>query len=257
MKAMILAGGLGTRISEETAVRPKPMVEIGEMPIIWHIMKIYSHHGVNEFIVLCGHKGHMIKEFFANYAMRSSSIEVDLSNDSVTLLDPAREPWKIKLIDTGEHTMTGGRIKRARHYIGNDTFFLTYGDGVSDVDLNALLAVHRIDKALVTLTAVQPPGRFGTLTLSAAQSRVTRFLEKPDGDCAWINGGYFVVEPEALDHIENDETSWEQEPLSSIARAGCLSAYRHNGFWQPMDTLRDKHYLESLWNDNSAPWRVW
>lgn len=257
MKAVILAGGLGTRISEETSVRPKPMVEIGNMPIIWHIMKIYSHYGVNEFIVLCGHKSHMIKEFFANYAMRRSSVEIDLSNGSVSLMEPAREPWNIKLIDTGEHTMTGGRIKRARNYIGEETFFLTYGDGVSNVNIDALLSTHRADNSQVTLTAVQPPGRFGALALRGSQTKVTQFLEKPDGDGAWINGGYFVVEPEAIDYITDDFTSWEQAPLSEIARVGRLSAYRHDGFWQPMDTLRDKHYLESLWQDNTAPWRIW
>lgn len=257
MKAVILAGGLGTRISEETAVRPKPMVEIGNMPIIWHIMKIYSHYGIEEFVVLCGHKSHMIKEFFASYAMRSSSIEVDLSDGSVTLMDPVRESWKIRLIDTGERTMTGGRIKRAREHIGNDTFLLTYGDGVSDVNIDSLIATHEKDQSLVTLTAVQPPGRFGALALTGSESKVSRFLEKPNGDGAWINGGYFVVEPEAIDYIDNDTTSWEQEPLSEIARSGRLSAYRHNGFWQPMDTLRDKHYLESLWKDSTAPWKTW
>lgn len=257
MKAVILAGGLGTRISEETVVKPKPMVEIGNMPIIWHIMKIYSHYKINEFVVLCGHKGHMIKDFFANYAMRNSSVEIDLSNGSIQLMDPVREPWKVQLIDTGEHTMTGGRIKRARHYIGDETFLLTYGDGVSDVNINALLKTHRQDKALVTLTAVQPPGRFGALALKGSDTRVTQFLEKPDGDGAWINGGYFVVEPEAIDYIDDDSTSWEQQPLATIARNGSLSAFRHHGFWQPMDTLRDKHYLESLWQDSCAPWRIW
>ena len=257
MKAVILAGGLGTRISEETNIRPKPMVEIGGMPIIWHIMKTYSHYDINEFVVLCGYKGHMIKDFFANYAQRNSSVEIDLIEGSVKILDPVREPWKIILVDTGESTMTGGRIKRARKYIGDDTFMLTYGDGVSNVDINALLATHRSDDSLVTLTAVQPPGRFGALALGESQTKVTHFLEKPDGDGAWINGGYFAVEPEAIDFIDGDEISWEQQPLSGIANQGKLSAYKHKGFWQPMDTLRDKQYLESLWHDRAAPWKIW
>ncbi len=257
MKAVILAGGLGTRISEETNIRPKPMVEIGDMPIIWHIMKTYSHYGINDFIVLCGYKGHMIKEYFANYAMRCSSVEIDLSSGSMSLLDPVREPWKVTLVDTGETTMTGGRIKRAQSHIGNDTFLLTYGDGVSNVDIDALLAAHRNDNSLVTLTAVQPPGRFGALTLGDQQTKVSQFLEKPEGDGAWINGGYFAVEPAAIDYIDDDSISWEQQPLARIADEGHLSAYKHAGFWQPMDTLRDKQYLESLWRENAAPWKVW
>lgn len=257
MKAVILAGGLGTRISEETNIRPKPMVEIGGMPIIWHIMKIYSHYGIDDFIVLCGYKGHVIKDFFANYAMRSSSVEIDLADGSMKLLDPVREPWKITLVDTGESTMTGGRIKRAKPYIGNDTFMLTYGDGVSNVDIAALIDTHRKDNAQVTLTAVQPPGRFGALSLGDTQTKVNHFLEKPEGDGAWINGGFFAVEPSAIDTIDNDSISWEQAPLASIAKAGKLSAYKHSGFWQPMDTLRDKQFLESLWVSGDAPWKVW
>jgi glucose-1-phosphate cytidylyltransferase len=257
LKAVILAGGLGTRISEETSIRPKPMVEIGGMPIIWHIMKTYSHFGIHEFIVLCGYKGHMIKDFFANYAMRSSSVEIDLNDGSIRCLDPVREPWKITLIDTGEETMTGGRIKRAQSYIGEETFLLTYGDGVSNVDIDALVATHRADDALVTLTAVQPPGRFGALALGDKQTKVSQFLEKPEGDGAWINGGYFAVEPAAIEFIEGDAISWEQQPLTSIARQGRLNAYKHRGFWQPMDTLRDKQYLEGLWHDRAAPWKVW
>lgn len=257
MKAVILAGGLGTRISEETNIRPKPMVEIGGMPIIWHIMKTYSHYGIHEFVVLCGYKGHMIKDFFANYAMRASSVEIDLNDGSMKLLDPVREPWKITLVDTGESTMTGGRIKRAKPYIGDDTFLLTYGDGVSNVNIDELLAAHRKDDSLVTLTAVQPPGRFGALALGESQTKVSQFLEKPEGDGAWINGGYFAVEPAAIDFIDGDEISWEKEPLSGIAHQGKLSAYKHKGFWQPMDTLRDKQYLESLWHDRAAPWKVW
>lgn len=257
MKAVILAGGLGTRISEETNVRPKPMVDIGGMPVIWHIMKTYSSYGIQDFVVLCGYKGHVIKQFFAEYAMRTSSVEVDLNVGAVRLLDKVEEPWKITLVDTGESTMTGGRIRRAREYIGNETFMLTYGDGVSNVNLNQLLELHKADKSLVTLTAVQPPGRFGALALSENQSKVNQFYEKPEGDGAWINGGYFVVEPEAIDYIEGDETSWEQGPLEGIAAAGGLSAYKHSGFWQPMDTLRDKHYLESLWSGGNPPWKVW
>ncbi len=257
MKAVILAGGLGTRISEETSIRPKPMVEVGSMPIIWHIMKTYAEYGVTDFVLLCGYKSHVIKDYFINYAMRSSSVEVDLANGAVKLLDPVREPWKITMVDTGESTMTGGRIKRARAHIGNETFFLTYGDGVSDVDLSKLLETHRTDKSLVTLTAVQPPGRFGTLSLGNEQTKVNSFLEKPQGDGAWINGGYFVVEPAAIDYIAGDDTSWEQDPLMTIANEQQLSAYKHSGFWQPMDTLRDKQYLESLWNEGRAPWKVW
>lgn len=257
MKAVILAGGLGTRISEETSIRPKPMVEIGNMPIIWHIMKTYENFGITEFIVLCGHKGHIIKEFFANYAIRNSSIEVDLQESTVKLLTANREKWKIKLIDTGEFTMTGGRLKRASEYLDNETFLLTYGDGVSDINLDELIKTHRKDKALVTLTAVQPPGRFGALALGDTQTKVSEFQEKPEGDGAWINGGYFVVEPEALNYINDDTTSWEQQPLASIAKAGKLSAYKHTGFWQPMDTLRDKNLLESLWANGNAPWKIW
>jgi len=257
MKAAILAGGLGTRISEETSIRPKPMVEIGDMPIIWHIMKTYSHYGVTEFVVLCGYKGHIIKDFFANYALRSSSVEVDLSSGTVEILAPSRENWKIQLIETGESSMTGGRLKRAKKYLEEGTFFLTYGDGVADINIDQLLQTHRNDDSLVTLTAVQPPGRFGALVLGDAQTKVANFQEKPEGDGAWINGGYFVVEPDALNYIDDDTTSWEQKPLSDIANAGKLSAYKHRGFWQPMDTLRDKNLLESLWNNGNAPWKVW
>jgi glucose-1-phosphate cytidylyltransferase len=257
VKAVILAGGLGTRISEETAIRPKPMVEIGNMPIIWHIMKTYEGFGVTDFIVLCGYKSQVIKDFFINYSQRQSSIEVDLNNGSVKHLTATTEKWKIKLIDTGENTMTGGRLKRAREYLKGETFFLTYGDGLSNIDLNALLATHQADTSLVTLTAVQPPGRFGALVLGDTQTKVTQFQEKPEGDGAWVNGGYFVVEPSALDFIESDETSWEQQPLANIAKAGKLSAYKHRGFWQPMDTLRDKNYLESLWKSDDAPWKTW
>jgi len=257
VKAVILAGGLGTRICEETTVRPKPMVEIGTMPIIWHIMKSYESFGVTDFIVLCGYRSQIIKDFFINYSLHRSSIEVDLETGSVQQLTHTTEKWKVKLIDTGDSTMTGGRLKRAREYLNEEPFFLTYGDGLSNVDLNALLAIHHSDASLVTLTAVQPPGRFGSLVLGNKQTKVTQFQEKPDSDSAWINGGYFVVEPEALDFIDGDDTSWEQQPLAKIAKAGKLSAYRHRGFWQPMDTLRDKNYLESLWLSGEAPWKAW
>lgn len=256
MKAVILAGGLGTRLSEETSVKPKPMVEIGGMPILWHIMKTYAAHGVDDFVVLCGYRGHVIKEFFAGYAARRSSVRFDLASGAMEILDAPAEPWTVTLVDTGEHTMTGGRIRRAREHIGDETFFLTYGDGVSDVDLSALREQHRREGAEVTLTAVQPPGRFGALTLARGQTRVEAFEEKPEGDRAWINGGYFCVEPAAIDRIDGDETSWEQEPLRRIAAAGALGAFQHTGFWHPMDTLRDRNHLESLWDSGRAPWRV-
>ena len=257
MKAVILAGGLGTRISEETTVKPKPMVEIGPMPILWHIMKIYASHGVNDFIVCCGYKGHIIKEFFSSYAMRSNSVRIDLATGDQEILDGVSENWTVSLIETGEETMTGGRLKRVREYLGDEPFFFTYGDGVSDVDLTELVAFHRKQDVLVSLTAVQPPGRFGALALGSDQTIIREFHEKPDGDGAWVNGGFFVVDPKAIDYIEGDPTSWEKEPLSRIAQAGKLAAYRHTGFWQPMDTLRDKNYLESLWDSGDAPWKVW
>ena len=256
MKAVILAGGLGTRLSEETAVKPKPMVEIGGMPILWHIMKTYAAHGVDDFVVLCGYRGHVIKEFFAGYAARRSSVRFDLAKGSMEVLDAPAEPWTVTLVDTGETTMTGGRIRRAREHIGDGTFFLTYGDGVSDVDLTALLEQHRRDGAQVTMTAVQPPGRFGALTLGRGQTRVEAFEEKPEGDRAWINGGYFCVEASAIDEIDGDDTSWEREPLKRIASNGRLGAFQHGGFWHPMDTLRDRNHLESLWESGAAPWRV-
>ncbi len=257
MKAVILAGGLGTRLSEETSIKPKPLVEVGGMPILWHIMKIYSGHGINDFIICCGYKGHLIKEFFNSYRLRTSSVRFDLNDGSAEFLDPPREPWTITLLDTGETTMTGGRIKRVRDYIGDETFCLTYGDGVADVDITSSIAFHKKQETLVTLTAVQPPGRFGAISLSAGQNRIKRFHEKPSGDGAWVNGGFFVVEPLAIDQIDGDSTSWEQEPLSRLSRSENLSAYRHTGFWQPMDTLRDCQYLESLWSQGSAPWKIW
>lgn len=257
MKAVILAGGLGTRLSEETSIKPKPMVDVGDMPILWHIMKIYAHHGVEDFVILCGYRGHVIKQFFRNYSMRRTSVRFDLANGSMDILGAVPEPWTVTLVDTGEETMTGGRIRRARDIIGDDTFFLTYGDGVSDVDLHALLDQHRREKSQVTLTAVQPPGRFGALSLGENQTKVSDFVEKPEGDRAWINGGYFCVEPAAIDRIDGDGISWEKEPLSRIAADGQLAAYKHRGFWHPMDTLRDKQHLDTLWRSGNAPWKVW
>lgn len=257
MKAVILAGGLGTRISEETAVKPKPMVEIGGMPILWHIMKIYSSHGINDFIVCCGYKGHIIKEFFANFVLRTSSVRIDLNNNQVEFLGRTSEPWTITLVDTGEATMTGGRIRRVKEYLDDEPFCLTYGDGVSDVNIQKLIEFHKTEDSLVTLTAVQPQGRFGALSLASEQTKISQFKEKPEGDGAWINGGYFVVEPAALDYIEGDDTTWEQAPLTTIARQGKLSAHRHTGFWHPMDTLRDMQQLEELWQTKSAPWKIW
>ncbi len=257
MKVVILAGGLGTRISEETSVKPKPMVEIGEMPILWHIMKIYSAHGLNEFVVCLGYKGHIIKEFFANYAMRTSSVHFDLARNQMQLLSDASEPWKVTLVDTGESSMTGGRLKRVQEYLGNESFCLTYGDGVSDVNVTELITFHKAQKTLATLTAVQPPGRFGAISLGSDQSTIKDFHEKPDGDGAWINGGYFVCEPGVLDFIDGDSSVWEAEPLRQIAKAGELSAFRHKGFWHPMDTLRDKQFLEQQWESAKPPWKNW
>ncbi|MCS6887575.1 MAG: glucose-1-phosphate cytidylyltransferase [Chloroflexus sp.] len=257
MKAVILAGGYGTRISEESAVRPKPMVEIGGRPILWHIMKIYSAHGINEFIICCGYKGHMIKEYFANYYLHHADVTFDMRANRMTVHQTQIEPWHVTLVDTGENTMTGGRIKRIQPYIGNETFCLTYGDGVSDVDIRALIAYHREQRVTATLTAVQPPGRFGAFTLGEDQTLIESFKEKPSGDGAYINGGFFVVEPAAFDLIAGDDTVWEREPLEQLARSGQLAAYRHHGFWHPMDTLRDKHYLEGLWQSGHAPWKIW
>ncbi|MBX2835887.1 MAG: glucose-1-phosphate cytidylyltransferase [Gammaproteobacteria bacterium] len=257
MKAVILAGGLGTRISEETAVKPKPMVEIGDMPILWHIMKIYSAHGIHDFVICCGYKGHIIKEFFANFVLRTSSLRVNLRDNSIEYLGDASEPWSITLADTGESTMTGGRIKRIREFLDDEPFCLTYGDGVSDVDITKLVEFHEREQSLVTLTAVQPPGRFGAISLASGQTRIHQFHEKPDGDGAWVNGGYFVVDPAALDYIGGDGTTWEQEPLRDIAQEGKLSAFRHQGFWHPMDTLRDKNLLDEYWAEGKAPWKKW
>lgn len=257
MKTVILAGGYGTRLSEETGVRPKPMVEIGGMPVLWHIMKTYSVQGFNEFIVCCGYKGFMIKEFFANYLLRTSDVMFDLEQGCMKVLRRGQESWQVTLVDTGDKTMTGGRLKRVTDLVGDGTFFLTYGDGLSDIDLQDLLAFHRRQGALVTLTAVRPPGRFGAFSLTEGESRVTHFREKAASDEAWINGGYFAVEPKALEYIDGDATVWEQEPMTRLAHAGQLSAYRHRGFWQNMDTLRDKNLIEELWASGSPPWKRW
>jgi len=257
MKVVILAGGLGTRISEETTVKPKPMVEIGDMPILWHIMKIYYSHGITDFVICLGYKGFAIKQFFQDYALRSSSVSFDMKSNKMSLLSSNAEPWNVTLVDTGELTMTGGRIKRVREYLGEEPFCLTYGDGVSDINVTELVEFHKQQDSLVTLTAVQPPGRFGAISLASDQTRIDQFQEKPEGDGAWINGGFFVVDPRAIDEIEGDETSWEQKPLKAIANQKKLSAFRHRGFWHPMDTLRDKHYLDELWKSGEAPWKNW
>lgn len=257
MKTVILAGGFGTRISEESAIRPKPMVEIGGRPILWHIMKIYSAHGLNDFIICCGYKGYMIKEYFANYFLQMSDVHFNMKDNKMTILQNNVEPWKVTLLDTGEKTMTGGRIKRVKKYIGNETFCLTYGDGVSDINIKKLIEFHKSQKALATLTAVQPPGRFGVIDIHEEETHIMAFREKMEGDGAWVNGGFFVLEPEVINYISDDMTVWEQEPLQKIAKDGKLCAYKYIGFWQPMDTLRDKMYLESLWESGSPPWKVW
>lgn len=258
MKVAILAGGLGTRLGEETSLRPKPMVEIGGKPILWHIMKIYSHYGFNEFVVLCGYRHEFIKEYFMNYFMDNSDVTFDLTNNSVTVHEKRVEPWKVTLLDTGLNTLTGGRIKRAQELLGDDTFMLTYGDGVSDVNIANLLEFHKKSKRLATLTAVQPQGRFGVLDMDESDT-IRSFQEKPKtSSSAWINAGFFVLEPKIFDYItEGDQTIWERTPLISLARAGELKAYKHNGFWHPMDMLKDKIELNKMWNSGEAPWKVW
>ena len=258
MKVVILAGGFGTRISEESQIRPKPLVEIGDMPIIWHIMKIYSSYGLNEFIVCCGYKGFMIKEYFSNYYLRKSNVTFDLKNNQMKMHNCDAEPWQVTLVDTGQDVMTGGRLKRVKDYLNDETFCLTYGDGVSNINVSELISFHKKqNNILATLTAVQPPGRFGALVLHEKQDIITNFQEKIRGDGAWINGGFFVLEPEVLDYIEGDATSWENEPLARLADEQKLAAFKHRGFWQPMDTLRDKMYLEKLWASDQAPWKIW
>ena len=255
MRAVILAGGLGTRLAEETSVRPKPMVEIGGKPVLWHLMKLYSHHGVNDFVICLGYRGYVIKEYFANYFLHTSDVTFDLAENRMEVRHRHCEPWRVTLVDTGEHTQTGGRLRRVREYVGDDTFCFTYGDGLSDVDVGALIRFHREQRRLATVTAVQPPGRFGALDIAGA--RIMRFEEKPQGDGAWVNGGFFVLEPDAVDYVSDDATVWEREPVERLARDAQLSAYTHRGFWQPMDTLRDRTLLEGLWQSGRAPWKVW
>ena len=258
MKAVILAGGFGTRISEESGVRPKPMVEIGGMPILWHIMKIYSHYGINEFVICCGYKGYMIKEYFANYFLHQSDVTFDLNLNQMVYLNNQAEPWKVTLIDTGQNTMTGGRLLRVKEHVQNDTFCMTYGDGVGNINIEELINFHKKNKAIATLTAVQEEGRFGSFTLDSDQTNITMFREKPkDSNSAWINGGFFVLEPEVFDYLEGDATIFERAPLEQLAKSNNLSAFRHDDFWMPMDTLRDKKVLEGYWDENKAPWKVW
>lgn len=253
MKAIILAGGLGTRISEESHLKPKPMIEIGGKPILWHIMKIYSHHGINDFVICLGYKGYIIKEYFANYFLHMSDVTFDMQNNGMEVHQKYVEPWRVTLVDTGEDTLTGGRLKRVKQYIGNETFCFTYGDGVSDIDIGSLIGFHHKHGKKATVTAIQPPGRYGALNLN--KSAVSSFQEKPDG--AWINGGFFVLDPSVLELIEEDNTSWESTPLMKLAEEGELQAYQHRGFWQAMDTLRDKNQLEDHWTTGNAPWKVW
>jgi glucose-1-phosphate cytidylyltransferase len=256
VKAVILAGGLGTRLSEETSLRPKPMVEIGGRPILWHIMKMYSAHGVNDFVICCGYKGYLIKEYFANYFLHMSDVTFDMRSNRMEVHCERAEPWKVTLVDTGEDSMTGGRLRRVADYVRMDqAFCFTYGDGVSDVDIGATIAFHKNHGKSATLTATYPPGRFGALDIQGGQIR--QFMEKPRGDGAMINGGFFVLSPRVLDHLKNDTTVWEQQPLQRLAGDGQLMAYEHHGFWQPMDTLRDKTYLEELWMSGKAPWKTW
>jgi glucose-1-phosphate cytidylyltransferase len=256
MKAVILAGGMGTRISEESHIRPKPMIEIGGKPILWHIMKIYSHYGVNEFVICLGYKGYVIKEYFANYFLHMSDVTFRMENNEVSVHSKRAEPWVVTLVDTGQNTMTGGRLRNVADYLGDEPFCFTYGDGVADVNIRKLIAHHERSGKLATVTAVQPPGRYGALKL-AADMTVTGFTEKPRGDGGLINGGFFVLSPKVIDYIGGDSTPWEGEPMTRLAAEGQLAAYRHDGFWQPMDTLRDKNQLEELYNSGKAPWIVW
>jgi glucose-1-phosphate cytidylyltransferase len=255
MKAVILAGGFGTRITEESVMRPKPMVEIGGRPILWHLMKLYSRFGINEFIICCGYKGYVIKEYFSNYFLHMSDVTFDMGNGSMKVHNQKAEPWKVTLVDTGERTATGGRLRRVRPYLGNDDFCFTYGDGLSDVSIATLLDFHATHGCDATMTAVRPPGRFGSVEIDG--SAITRFVEKPQGDGGWINGGFFVLKPRVIDRIAGDDTSWEAQPLESLARDGQLQAFKHQGFWQPMDTVRDKQLLEAMWTEGRAPWKRW
>ena len=255
MQAVILAGGLGTRLTEETIIKPKPLVEIGGRPILWHIMKIYSHYGINEFIVCLGYKGYMIKESFANYCLHMSDVTFDMNDNSVQVHRNTAEPWKVTLVDTGDDTLTGGRLLRVRSHVGDGTFCFTYGDGVADIDISRELSFHKSMNVLATVAAVQPPGRYGHLEIH--DGRVSKFQEKTRGDGGWINGGFFVLEPRVFDYIKGNSTSWEGGPLERLAREEQLAAYKHDGFWRPMDTLRDKYQLEDLWNNDKAPWKTW
>ncbi len=257
MKAVILAGGLGTRISEETHLKPKPMIEIGGKPILWHIMKVYSAHGINDFIVCCGYKGYVVKEYFANYFLHTSDVTFDMKNNRMEVHEQHAEPWRVTLVDTGDDSMTGGRLKRVANYVCNEeAFCFTYGDGVADVDIGELIKFHQSHGKLATLTAVQPAGRYGALDLRD-KNAVGGFIEKPQGDGGWVNGGFFVLSPKCLDLIADDSTSWEVEPLNILVENEQLVAYQHHGFWQPMDTLRDKNHLEELWQTRQAPWKIW
>jgi glucose-1-phosphate cytidylyltransferase len=257
VKAVILAGGYGTRISEESTVKPKPMVEIGGKPILWHVMKIYSAHGINDFVICCGYKGYVIKEYFANYFLHMSDVTFDMQHNRMEVHQNSAEPWRVTVVDTGDGTMTGGRLRRVKDYLGAETFCLTYGDGVGNIDIKQLISFHRDQRTLATLTAVQPPGRFGAFSLGHDSDKIFTFKEKPHGDGAWVNGGFFVLEPAVIDYIAGDSTVLEQEPLEKLAQGGNLSAFKHHGFWQPMDTLRDKNYLENLWENGQAPWKLW
>lgn len=256
MKVLILAGGFGTRLSEETEIKPKPMVEIGGKPILWHIMKIYSHYGFNEFVILLGYKGYYIKEYFANYFLHQSDVTIDLQNNNMEVHQNHSEPWKVTLIDTGIDTMTGGRIRRAKEYIGDSTFMLTYGDGVGDIEIDKLVEFHKSHGKLLTVTATQPDGRFGAMEIGE-NNRVNRFLEKPKGDGSWVSGGFFVCEPQILDYIDGDNTIFEREPMERLAQEGEIYTYKHYGFWKPMDTLRDKRELNQMWNEGKAKWKIW
>jgi glucose-1-phosphate cytidylyltransferase len=256
LKTVILAGGLGTRLSEETVIRPKPMVELGGRPILWHIMKLYSHFGINDFVICLGYKGYTIKEYFANYFLHNSDVTIDLRNNELKVHQNSSEPWTVTLVDTGDDTATGGRLRRIRQHVDGETFCFTYGDGLADVDIAALIEFHRHQKTHATLTAVQqPPGRFGVIDIE--EDKIRDFAEKPPGDGSWINGGFFVLEPDVFDLIDGDATSWERGPMETLARGGQLSAFRHTGFFHPMDTMRDKAYLEELWSSGRAPWNVW
>jgi glucose-1-phosphate cytidylyltransferase len=255
MKAVILAGGLGTRISEESHLRPKPMIEIGGRPILWHLLKMYSSYGINDFVICLGYKGYLIKEYFSNYFLHMSDVTFNMVDNSVEIHHKFADPWRVTLVDTGEKSMTGGRLKRVSSYIGNDTFCFTYGDGLSDINLVELIKCHKLSNAKATITAIQPPGRYGALSIESG--RVRQFQEKPAGDGSWINGGFFVLEPSVLDYIQGDDTIWEDVPLKILAANGELNAFQHTGFWQAMDTLREKNILENLWSSGKAPWKIW